>query len=84
MMEWEFSEDEYGKYKKRINEAGLEEIYTLERTKKWHDENPSIEPEPQLPSEIELLKRENTRLMQEDLNNKEAIAELYMMALGGF
>lgn len=38
----------------------------------------------QPPSELELVKRENARLLQEDLNNKEAIAELYMMALGGF
>ena len=33
---------------------------------------------------IARLGKENARLKQEDLNNKEAIAELYMMALGGF
>lgn len=37
------------------------------------------------PSETILkLKEENTRLQQEDLINKEAIAELYILATGGF
>ena len=55
MIEWEYFEDEYGTYKKRINEAGLTEEFTLTRTQKWHDENPPQEPEPQPPSETELL-----------------------------
>lgn len=34
--------------------------------------------------ELESIKEENIKLKQEDLNNKEAIAELYMMSMGGF
>ncbi|MEK3973737.1 hypothetical protein [Psychrobacillus sp. FSL K6-1267] len=38
---------------------------------------------PQPPSEIEFLKQENKKLKEEDLNNKEAIAELYLLMSGG-
>lgn len=34
--------------------------------------------------EIVRLKQENELLKQEDLNNKEAILELYMITMGGF
>ncbi|MBD7944700.1 hypothetical protein H9650_11295 [Psychrobacillus sp. Sa2BUA9] len=54
-MKWEYFEDEYGKYKKRINEFGLPEVHTIERKKKWYDENPQAQIEPQPPSETEIL-----------------------------
>ncbi|WP_313891097.1 hypothetical protein [Psychrobacillus sp.] len=55
ITEWEYGEDEYGTYKKRINEFGLPEECTLSRTQKWYDENP---PEPEVlpePSEPEMM-----------------------------
>lgn len=73
--EWE---DENGKWRKERNL-----LFHIEKSQKYIDEHPPIEPKPQLPTEIELLKRENELLKQEDLNNKEAILELYMLALGG-
>ena len=36
-----------------------------------------------VPSQEDLQKEELAHLKQEDLNNKEAIAELYMMTMGG-
>lgn len=41
--------------------------------------------EPEVPSVYqEALSKQLERLKQEDLNNKEAIAELYMLSMGGF
>lgn len=82
-MEWEEWEDEYGIYKTRTNEFGITETITEYKQKYW-DENPPQEPVPQPPTDIEKLQQENLKLKEEDLNNKEAIAELYLMMSGGF
>lgn len=52
----------------------------------YNPENPSepIVTEKPLSVEVSELKAENERLMQEDLNNKEAIAELYILSMGGY
>ncbi|MER2169046.1 MAG: hypothetical protein ABS938_00265 [Psychrobacillus psychrodurans] len=42
--------DEYGTYESENNL-----VFVIERTNKWRDENPPLEPEPQLPSETEVL-----------------------------
>lgn len=53
---------------------------TLELEFSYPDPN-----EPEAPQEfIKPLSVEVERLKEEDLNNKEAIAELYLMTLGGF
>lgn len=63
-MAWTEWEDEYGKWKKRVNENGIEELLHVERSQKWYDENSSTEPQPEPPT---------TEILQEDLN---AVAEL--------
>lgn len=49
-----------------------------------YDKNEYIENIHSLKIENVKLQQENELLKQEDLNNKEAILELYMLALGGF
>lgn len=84
--EWVITEDEYGIYKKRTNEMGLEEEL-IERKQKWYEENPPLETEPQPQSEIEILKQENAILQlalaetieKQELNqvqNQVALAEV--------
>lgn len=54
-IEWILKEDDYGKYKERTNSFGIIEKLVIERTQKWHDENPPHELEPQPSTETELL-----------------------------
>lgn len=42
--------DEYGTYE---SEKNL--VFVIERTNKWRDENPPVDTEQQLPSEVEVL-----------------------------
>jgi len=51
--EWKEWEDDYGNYKSRTNEHGIEEKVVEYKQKYW-DENPPAVPEPQ-PTETELL-----------------------------
>lgn len=74
MIEWEYFEDEYGTYKKRINEAGLPEEITLTRTQKWHDENPPQEPEPAPPSETDVLAEELVKMKFENMQKDAVIS----------
>lgn len=60
--EWNYFEDEYGKYKKRINKFGLMEVFTIERKQKWHDENPPVELEPQPPTLEEQLAEKDRQI----------------------
>lgn len=62
-MIWEYFEDEYGKYKKRVNEFGRQEIHTIERKQKWYDENPPLESPHKVP--VEYLLAEQDRQIQE-------------------
>lgn len=52
--EWKVWEDEYGKYKSRTNEHGIEEKIVEHKQKYW-DENPTVEPDTPQPTETELL-----------------------------
>lgn len=95
-MEWTTTEDEYGIYKTRTNEHGITETLTT-RKQKWVDENPPQEPEPQPPTEIEILQQENAMLQMsmmemtmyaasqdERLQTQEnAVMELSMIVAGG-
>lgn len=65
--------------------AGFKEEQIEILTQEHYDERKALEPAPSKPvSEIEFLRQENERLKAEDLNNKEAIAEIYTMVMGGF
>ena len=64
----------------------MEMEYTLERGwyKAGEQPEPSIQQKVnQLTVENEQLRLDNEKLLSEDLNNKEAIAELYLITLGG-
>jgi len=64
--------------------AGLEVNKVEVLTKEEFESRKALEEQqPKEPSEIEILKQENARLQEEDLNNKEAIAELYILSKGG-
>ena len=84
--------DEYGDWKQVGNV-----LYHLKASQKFKDENPPAVPEPQQPTEIELLQQENAMLQMsmmeitmyaatqdERLQGQEqAILELSMIVAGG-
>lgn len=82
---WVETEDSYGKYKERTNELGIKEVVVVSRTQKWHDENPIKQPEPQPPTDMELLQREN-KLLKAQIKasderadfHEEVLAEIIM------
>lgn len=95
-IEWTITEDEYGIYKTRTSEVGILETVTEYKQKYW-DENPPAVPEPQPPTEIEILQQENAMLQMsmmemtmyaasqdERLQTQEnAVMELSMIIAGG-
>lgn len=70
---WEEWEDEYGKYKERVNENGMTEKLVVSYKQKYWDENPIPEQEPlPLPLEDRVTDLEVT-----SIDTLSAVAEVY-------
>ena len=72
-IEWTITEDEYGIYKIRTNIFGVVEE-EITRKQKWYDENPPQEPEPQPPSETDILAEELVKMKFENMQKDAVIS----------
>lgn len=79
---FEVIELEYGQYAQDFAEANGYRVNP--ETKKLEFSYPDPNEPEKPPVFQEALSKQVDKLKQEDLNNKEAIAELYMMSMGGF
>ena len=73
---------EYGQYSQDFTECNGYRVNPETKEIEFSYPNPN-EPDVEQPFQTP-LSEEVTRLKQEDLNNKEAIAELYILSMGGF
>lgn len=73
---------EYGQYAQDFAECNVYRVNPETKELEFSYPDPN---EPEAPPVYqEALSSQVQRLKQEDLNNKEAIAELYMLSMGGF
>lgn len=73
VFEWETKEDEYRVIKERTNSFGIKESL-INYKQKYIDENPSVEPELEPPSQTDVLAEELVKMKFENMQKDAVIS----------